>query len=514
MAATLASTLIGFSREVINARFYGTRWEMDTFLVASIVPTIMFGLLNGALVSALVPVFSEYVALERDAEGQRLMNTIVNGLTLLLVVGTVLGWLLAPYYVPLIAHGFPAPQTSVAIRMTRWLMPTVIATSLAGVFSAWLNVHRKFAAAALQGVVINIITISVVFLLDRKLGIYAVVLGTTIGFCAAAVVQAIAFLRLGSYRFELDLRHPGLARVWQMFGPIVVGSAAGQTALFFDRFFASTLPPGAISALNYANKLVGFPQQIFAVAIATVIFPLLSAHFAKRNGSGIRRSVSTGLRLANFITIPAVCGLIALAGPIVQTLFERGSFTAEATVSCVALLPYAAFGLIALAANVILSRCCFACNSTRWPVVISICTVLLNVILSLVWLPHLGARGLLLANTVSQTCQALALGTLAWHLVGGFNLREFWRSTARIVIASATMTVILEWIVLNSALPGPSFGSRAIHLAGELLIGIGSFIAIARALRVSELDLALKLIVDKFRRHVPSVTETQGAPIA
>ena len=113
-----------------------------------------------------------------------------------------------------------------------------------------------------------------------------------------------------------------------MLGPIIVGSAAGQLALFFDRFFASTLAPGYIAGMNYATKLVNFPQQVFAAAIATVIFPLLAAQFARENRRGVARSVVTGLRLVNFITIPSACALIVLSHPLVQALFERGTFQA------------------------------------------------------------------------------------------------------------------------------------------------------------------------------------------
>ena len=116
-----------------------------------------------------------------------------------------------------------------------------------------------------------------------------------------------------------------------MLGPIVVGSAAGQIAIFFDRHFASTLGAGYISGMNYAIKLVGFPQQFFAAAIATVIFPLLASQFATANRSGVRRSVVMGLRLVNLVTVPSVFGLIFLARPIVPALFQRGEFGPSAT---------------------------------------------------------------------------------------------------------------------------------------------------------------------------------------
>ena len=186
-----------------------------------------------------------------------------------------------------------------------------------------------------------------------------------------------------------------------------------------------------MSGMNYATKLVNFPQQIFAAAIATVIFPLLAAQFARDNRHGVARSVVIGLRLVNFITIPSVCALIVLAHPMVQALFERGTFQASATDLTAGLLPFSALGLVALAANVVLTRCCFACKETLWPVTISVGTVVVNVLLSLVWLPTLGARGLLLANSVSQIMQAVLLLMLIARLVPGIDWGALVVSTAQ-----------------------------------------------------------------------------------
>ena len=350
MGATFASTLLGFLREVVNARYYGTRWEMDTFLAAATIPTILFGVFNGALVSALVPTFSEYLAHRKEEEAWRLASTVLNVLAIVLTVCAIIGYFTARWYVPLIAHGFPAPQMGVAIRMTRWLMPSIVAVSLSGVLSAMLNAYHRFRSAALVGVAVNVG--------DDRLRraaratasyIYALVLGTALGLTAQMLVQLPSFLSIGKYRPIIDLHHPGLRKIWTLLGPIIVGSAAGQLALFFDRFFASTLAPGYIAGMNYATKLVNFPQQIFAAAIATVIFPLLAAQFARENRRGVARSVVTGLRLVNFITIPSACALIVLAHPMVQALFERGTFQAGATDLTAGLLPYAAIGLIALA---------------------------------------------------------------------------------------------------------------------------------------------------------------------
>jgi putative peptidoglycan lipid II flippase len=487
---------------------------MDTFLAAATVPTILFGVFNGALVSALVPTFSEYLAHGHEDDAWRLGNTIVNLLAIILTACAIVGWIAAPLYVPVIAHGFPAPQMSVAIHMTRELIPSIIAVSLSGVFSAMLNAYHRFRAASLTGIAINVVTIAFVVTLNHRFGIFALVYGTLWGLMAQLLVQLPAFISIGRYRPSIDLQHPGLKKMWVLLMPIVIGGAAGQLALLFDRFFASTLPPGYMAGINYATKLVNFPQQIFAAAIATVIFPLLAAQFARDNRRGVARSAVTGLRLVNLITIPSVCALIVLAHPMIETLFERGSFGPAATDLTSSLLPYAAFGLVALAANVVLTRCCFACKETALPVAISIITVVINVLLSMLWLPTLGGRGLMLANSVSQIVQAVMLIALVSRLVHGIDWRTLMLSFAKVAVASMAMYAALHWIGALGVHTETTLASRAWYLFGQIAIGGAVFLAVARLIGVEELDLAWRTIVAKFEKNVLSPSENREAPIA
>jgi putative peptidoglycan lipid II flippase len=266
--------------------------------------------------------------------------------------------------------------------------------------------------------------------------------------------------------------------------------------------------------MNYATKLVGFPQQIFAAAIATVIFPLLASQFATSNRVGVKRSVVMGLRLVNFITIPSVVGLIVLGYPMIATLFQRGRFGPTATDLCAGLLPFSAIGLVGLAASVVLTRCCFACKETRWTVAISVATVVLNLVLSIAWLGSLGARGLLLANSVSQWFQAALLFALVWRLVNGLDWKTVLSSAVRIGICSLVMMAALRWIATLNVTIEPSFAARAWYLAGQVIIGGLVFVGVARLLGVEELSIAARLILQKFEGRVLSPPENREAPIA
>jgi putative peptidoglycan lipid II flippase len=499
MGASLGAALLGFLREVINAKYYGTQWQMDTFLAASVIPAVLSGVFNGALVGALVPTFSEYIGHQQSKEAWRLGSTIVNLLGLTMLGCAILGYVLAPWYVPLVAHGFPKPHIEVAIRMTRLLIPTVVALALAGVLSGILNAFHRFSAAAIIGTVLNLVTIATVVMLNHRFGIYALVYGTMLGFVAQLVVQIPSFLSLGGYRLLIDLHHPGLKKMLSLLGPISLGSVAEQSALFFNRFFASTLPAGHIAGMNYATKLANFPLQIFVVAIGTVIYPLLALHFARENREAVARSTIRGLRLVNFITIPSVCALIVLAHPIVQTLFQRGSFGVNSVNLTASLLPYAALALPAMAAGIVLTRCLFACRQIAWPVGVTVCTVALNVILSILWLPSLGARGLLLANAVSQAFQMIALLLLVARFVAHVDWGGLLVSTLKIGACALVMVAALAWLSSLGA-PQPSLILRAGVLSIQVAAGMLVFLAVARAFALDELSIIYNAMLSRFKR--------------
>jgi putative peptidoglycan lipid II flippase len=166
---------------------------------------------------------------------------------------------------------------------------------------------------------------------------------------------------------------------------------------------------------------------------------------------------------------------------------------------CSSLLPYAAGGLVALAANVVLTRCTFACGRVRESVAISVATVVVNVVLSIIWLPSLGARGLLLANTVSQTLQTIALGALAWRIVDGFDVAGIARSFLRVLGCSAIMVASL--LVVQAFEPPVPSGeiSRMVSLGEHLAFGAAVFLGLARLFDAEEVHLAMKLLIKRER---------------
>jgi putative peptidoglycan lipid II flippase len=496
MAASALSALLGFGREIITAHYYGTRSEMDAFINATTVPAIVIEIFSGALVVALVPTFSEYMRQGRSDDVRRLGSTIIN----------------APVFVPVVAHGFPPAEQSLVVEMVRWTMPAIVATSLGGVCAALLNANHQFVASSLIWVAANVVTIVFVVTLHRELGIFALVLGSVLGLFAQLLVQVPSILWHRLYRFELDLRHPGLATIWARLVPVALGSGAAQINLTFDKYFASVLTPGSTSGLGYTTKLAFLPLVIAATAISTVIFPLIAAQAASEDWTGIRRSISLALRMVGFIVIPCAAGLCALAYPIVQTLFERGAFGPASTALCASLIPFACVPLVMISYNTVLTRACYACKGVGLVAASSIVTVAINIALSALWIKTLGASGLLLANGAAGLILIALQIALLRRLIGGFEWLPLVSSFVRVSLAALAMAVTLRLYSFAYA-PQASFAMHALYLAGLLALGGVVYLGVARVLGVEELTIVATTLMKKFSRGAVIPSETAVGPI-
>lgn len=507
MLATLASMLLGFAREVVNAQYFGEHWELDAFLVAAIIPTLVFGVFNGSLVTALVPVFSGYFASDQPEEAWRLSSTVINVLLIVLSLCALVGWLAAPFIVRVVAVGFPPNEAGVTTHMTRIMMPTIIATSIAGVVQALLNAQQRFKAASLQGMALNLCAIAGVLLLFKAYGIFGLVFGTAAGAVAQLVVQLPSYLRRCRYRLVLDLQHPGLRQLFVILGPIVIGSAVGQVNLLFDKYFASTLEPGNIAAMQYATKVVGFPQQLFAAAIATVIFPILSAHYASNDHRSLREMTSTGLRMTALITIPAALGLIVLAQPIISVLFERGAFNHGDLTRTAGAMQFYAIGLLGLAASIVLTRCFFATRDARTPVLVATAVMVLNVACSALLVRPFGINGLAVANSLSSLTEAGVLVAVLRSRIGLGDGDLFGASVGRIFAASAAM-VAAAWganaILWHDA---GTIWQHAATLAVDLAVGGAVFFVVGTLLRVKDLATLLAMAAEYVGRRAARVAD-------
>ncbi|MDI3280122.1 MAG: murein biosynthesis integral membrane protein MurJ [Bacillota bacterium] len=474
MAAILASRILGFIRERAVGDIFGRTQVTDAFFAAFAVPDLMYYLLvGGALSAAFIPVFTEYLARGEEEEAWRVASSFLNLVVLLLLGFTVLGILFAPLLAPLVAYKFAGEQLRLLVYLMRIMFPAVFFTALAGLGMGVLNSYQHFTLPALGPIVYNIFIILGAYLLGPRIGIVGMALGVVAGAWSNFALQWLGvWRRAGRYRWQIDLRHPGMQKMFRLMLPSIVGLSVVQINLLVNQNLASGLAEGSITALRLANRLMQLPLGVFAMAISTAIFPTLTRQVARGEKENFTATALAGLRLTLFITIPSSLGLLALAEPIVRLLYQTGQFGPEDTRATAVALMYFALGLFPQSGVQILTRAFYSLQDTLTPLRVGAATVALNIALNLFFLhvTRLGHGGLALAFSLTSFFNLAALLFLLRRKLGPLGGRRLAASTARSLGASLVMALISSLV------------AREVGLRVDLASGAGRLLQVGLAI--------------------------------
>ena len=500
-AATLASRIFGFLRDVVIAWFFGAGLAADAFFVAFRIPNLLRRLFaEGALSIAFVPVFTEVIEKQGMDEASSVARSAIRLLTLILTIVTVVGIVAAPVLVWVIAPGFAEDpdKFAVTVRLTRIMFPYILLVGLVALAMGILNPLGHFAAPALAPVLLNLAMIGGVLFISPHMK--DPVTGLAIGVVFGGVLQLLLqlpFLAKRGVIFWQRARvyHPVLKKVAILMGPMVFGAAVYQINQLVGTLLASLLPEGSVSYLYYADRLVQFPLGVFAIALATAVLPSLSRQAAADDMAALKETFGYAMRLVFFITLPAMVGLIMLREPIVALLFRRGAFTVDTVrLTAYALLFYAA-GLWAFSAVRIVVSIFYALQDTKTPVKIACISVAANIVLSIVLMQYLAHGGLALATSLASMVNLALLLYLLRRRLGRLGMKKTATSVFKSALFAAAMGagvwLLARWFV-------PAGGGKTLHLlaaiAAAIAAGIGIYGLLHLAFRSPELGAIAELV--------------------
>lgn len=515
MVLVLISRLLGFVRERAIAEVFGRTWETDAFRAAFNIPDLMYVLLvGGAISAAFLPVFTEYLAKGEEEEGWRLAATFMTGALAFLVAFAVVGAMAAPALAPLVAYGLKGEQGELLVFLMRMMFPAVFFTALAGVAMGVHHAYRRFTSPMVGPIVYNVAIIAGAYVLGPRMGITGMAVGTVVGAVGNFLVQLpFVWKKARPHRWQPNWRHPGLARIFRMMGPALVGLAIFQINLIIITNMASGLDEGSITALNLANRLMQLPLGVFGMALGTVLFPTLARLSAQENWEEFQETLSFGLRGVLFVTIPAAAGLLALGEPVVRLLFEAGEFGPQDTAATAYALTFFAVAVIGLSGVQIVTRTFYALHDTRTPVKAGVVAVIVNttVAATLLRFTPLQHGGLALAYALAAAAQ-LAVGLFFLRRrLPALEVRPIAASALR---AGAAAIVMALGAFAASQLVGArvdltTVTGRLVQVGAGVAAGVILYVALASAFRLEEMAFAARLFRRR-RQPQPSTAQAEG----
>ncbi|MFE9724946.1 lipid II flippase MurJ [Streptomyces sp. NPDC005794] len=494
---TVIAALLGLVRDQAIARFFGASHASDAFLIAWTVPEMAATLLiEDGMALLLVPAFS--LALTRRAAGGHtqdpvralVADTFPRLFAVLACAGGLLVWG-APWAVGILAPGLDDPR--LAVDCTRLTAVTVLTFGVTGYFSAALRAHGRFLAPAGVYIAYNIGIIGMTLALHSVWGVRAAAAGVAVGSLLMILTLLPTYLRLLPRRGgKQSAGKRGSALLGAtVLAPVVLFVVSRQSQVFVERFLASSLPDGAISHLNYAQKVAQLPM-VLSMMICTVTFPVVARAMAAGDREGARQRVERDLALAGTVVLLGTATVLGCAPRIIEVLFQRGAFDAADTAATAGVMRVYALGLLGHTLVGALCRPFFSAGRPTWyPLGAMGAGLLVTTVAGLLLTGPFGVNGIAAANAVGISTTALlmllGLGSRAVAVRAGAVALSLARPMAAAAVAAAAGRLATDLV------PGPVAG-----LAAGCLLVPTAFLLTGLVLRAPEAVHLLALIRQRF----------------
>jgi putative peptidoglycan lipid II flippase len=485
--ATASSRVLGFVRDMFIAAALGTGPVADAFFVAFRFPNLFRRLFaEGAFNSAFVPLYARSLEGEGESAARRFAEDSLSVLLTTLLIFTALTEIAMPILMYVMAPGFVSDpeKFDLTVFLTRIAFPYLALVSLLAFFSGVLNARGRFAAAAFAPALLNVVLVAALLLILRMdwanspLAGTALTIATLIGGVAQLALVIVAARRSGAL---VGLRRPkltpGVRRLIKLGVPGVVAGGITQINIVVGTMIA-TLAPGAVSYLYYADRLYQLPLGIVGIAIGVVLLPDLSRQLRAGRTDVADHTQNRAVEFAMALTLPAAVALFVMANPIVNVLFERGSFGPADTVATAGALAAFSVGLPGFVLVKVFSPGFFAREDTRTPMWFAGVALVVNVALSLALFPFLAHVGIAIATAtagwVNTGLLVVALARRGQFIPDAALTRRL----PLIALAALLMGVCLYLALWPMAplLADPRLLVRALAVAGLVFGGVVVFV--------------------------------------
>jgi putative peptidoglycan lipid II flippase len=503
------SRIAGLVREIAFAAYFGTGAAASAYTIAFLVPNFIAQLFaNAALGAAFVPVFTDLLQRERRAEAFRLASTLFWIMLIGLSIITAFFILAAGVVMPLfIGTKFKASTIALTVGLSQVLFPVVLLLGVNGLLLGILQSYDRFTLQAVSPAIWNIVILVLLIVLHPMFhgenGIYAFAIGVLV----ATVIQLVlAFVALGRIDFrismKIDWRDPRVRRVFVLMLPATVGLGIVNLDQLINSAFGTLVSHEAPRAIENAFRVYMLPQGMFSVAVATVLFPLMSRMAARSDAGAMRRTIGSGMRQINLLLMPAAAFMLVLTTPIVQLLFQRGHFDVRSTEHVSEALFWFALSLPFGGLNLLLTRAFFAVQRPWIPTKLAALNMVVDIIVSVALYKPLGIAGLVIGTLVANIVMtALQLYRLRIGFNGRLEGAQTTMITARITVACALLAGIsyVVWLVLEKLL-GSSLPAEIVSVGIAGLAGVWAYSRAVLAMRIPEARQVQGLIMGRLGR--------------
>ncbi len=489
----LVSRLLGFVREIVLAAAFGVSGATDAFVNSLLIVNSVAAVLLYTLVTLIIPTFQRERADEGAASAWRLVTALAGwvGIGLIALASAAAIWPEAPAAL----FRLDADRAADTADLNRIMEPSLALQGFSAIFTAMLQIHGRFAGPAAVGVAFNAGVISGVLVGQGSIGIEAAGWGVALGAALQVLLQLPQFTRLlRDARTRPAFTHPRLGAVGLLALPVLGASMLQQINNFTDKLFASSLEPGRVAALSFANSLGQAPRVALLLPLLTPLFPLISRLVSERREPEALSAFRRVAGLLGLLSIPMMVVVSIYADEIAQLAFQRKKCGEKCVDLIAPPLQFYALGIWPAFASLLLNRTLSAASRQRDILAATIVTVVLTIALDLALLGPMELSGLALAATLGVYANAAMLLWCLRRTFPALSVRSLLGRQGRVLAAAAAAGAAA--LALDRVLPTDDRASLALiaPVAAKALLAGVVFVAVARVLSRAELAEGIRSV--------------------
>ena len=397
---TVLAQLGGFAKELTVAAWFGIGDALDAFLIAFLVPSFVVNVIGGALSAAFLPTFIQVNKQRGQAAAQNILSNVIGSFILLCIFLSFLILFLAPQILSVLCSGFSVEKYNLTQLILYCMIPIILLKGLSNIWAGVLNALESFALPAALQIFGPLAAVILIVSAGTSLGIYALVLGTLIGFGLEAVLVGTALIKRNfSIRPRILWSDPEMKLIFGQFLPVVAGAVIMGSTEVVDKGMAAALFSGSVAALNYGNKIIAAVLTLATTAIGTTVLPYFSKMVADREWKDIRSTIKFYLAIIFALGIPATILIFGISEIIVQIVFQRGSFTSHDTAMVAPVQALFALQIPFYVASILVVRLISSMRANHllmWGAAINL---FVNIVLNIAFINLIGLKGIALSTS-------------------------------------------------------------------------------------------------------------------
>ncbi|MCD9023655.1 murein biosynthesis integral membrane protein MurJ [Cohnella silvisoli] len=503
----LLSSFLGLVREVLLAAQYGAGMDMDSYIFANTIPSILLAFVSVVFLSSFIPLYiRERVEISEEKASLMFSNTL-NWLILIILIVTAICYLFSYNLSDIFANDV---SSQMKVERLMWILfPSMLFFSIAYAQSTVLNSLNHFTMPALLTVLSNIVIIVFMLLYHASLGIYAVAWGFLLGTFLQVLVQAPVLVKKGvRYRLYLGIKEKYLIKLLVLSIPVVGMVLVDQCLVFSTRFFSAHLDAGSASAINYANRIIMLPVTLFGTALVSATYPSVVRTLAEKKMNEYNAIISTSVRSLLLILAPISIISMVFAQDIIKALLQRGAFDRTDTDMTAIAFTLLSIGIMIIPIREFFTRIFFSKGNIKTPLIASILYLSCFIIGCFIMVPKLHYIGIAIstaaAMTISFFYSLITYKRLEKEYSLGISVSYFLK-----VLTSAALAAFIAFFFKVQCLKWFEMTETNVLLTGVCLaLGMFLYLGMIKLLRIQEINFVYDKLAAKlhFKKAPEAVT--------